>query len=251
MVINDSLYLMIGNSRLHFCLYSGENLKQSWDRKHFTESENAHDYLSSILPNFAQIPLYLASVVSEQTRFWQNHPHQKIITLIDLPLGGIYATLGIDRGLALVGAGENYGYPVLVIDAGTALTFTGANSEKILIGGAILPGLGLQFKSLARHTSALPQVIIDHSIPPRFANNTETAIASGIIYTLIAGIVDFIETWWLDYPESKIILTGGDRDLIYEHLKNRKTAIATKIIVDQNLIFKGMKIIPIKINQNQ
>ena len=41
----------------------------------------------------------------------------------------MYPTLGIDRALALYSAGSTFRFPVLVIDAGTALRFTGADSH--------------------------------------------------------------------------------------------------------------------------
>lgn len=47
---------------------------------------------------------------------------------------------------------------ILVIDAGTALTFTAADADQRLVGGAILPGLGLQRSSLAQKTATLPRV---------------------------------------------------------------------------------------------
>jgi type III pantothenate kinase len=70
------------------------------------------------------LPLYLASVVPSQTALWQTYPDVHIITLDQVPLQGVYPTLGIDRALALWGAGETWGWPMLVIDAGTALTLT-------------------------------------------------------------------------------------------------------------------------------
>ncbi|HEY9649108.1 MAG TPA: pantothenate kinase, partial [Coleofasciculaceae cyanobacterium] len=131
-----------------------------------------------------QLPLYLASVVPAQTTLWQTCPTARVITLEQLPLQGLYPTLGIDRALAVLGAGETLGYPVLVIDAGTALTFTGADAHRQLIGGAILPGLRLQFQALAQGTAALPTVQLPTQLPPRWANQTSSAIESGIIYTV-------------------------------------------------------------------
>jgi type III pantothenate kinase len=91
------------------------------------------------------IVLSLASVVPNQTALWQDYSNVHEITLDQVPLQGIYPTLGIDRALALWGAGETWGWPMLVIDAGTALTLTGADANRCLIGGAILPGLACSF----------------------------------------------------------------------------------------------------------
>jgi len=73
----------------------------------------------------------------------------------------------------------------------------------------ILPGVGLQLQSLAQRTGGLPLVDIGDlaSLPPRWV--TTEAIQSGVIYTIIAGIRDFIEAWRQDFPRSCATLTGG------------------------------------------
>jgi len=63
-------------------------------------------------------------VVPNQRELWANYGNLRIITLKDIPLLDLYPTFGIDRALAVLGAGKKYGFPCLVIDAGTALTFT-------------------------------------------------------------------------------------------------------------------------------
>ena len=228
------LALIIGNSRLHWGLFNQNNLIKAWDTNYFTESEiqklsksktlqQTLSYLSTpslLVPlSPSPPPLFIASVVPTQTKLWENHPNTKFITLNEIPLNNLYPTLGIDRALALLGAGETWGFPILVIDTGTALTFTGADTNRNLIGGAILPGLGLQFSTLTNKTGQLPNVELPKQLPQRFAVNTSEAIQSGIIYTLIAGIKDFIEAWLQDFPESNVAITGGDRNLLFNYLK--------------------------------
>ena len=134
------LALAIGNSRWHWALFDGEIIKQTWDSDRPIENGNE---LSQFPKTDRPLPLILASVVPQQTTLWQNYPDLRIITLEKLPLTGLYPTLGIDRALAVLGAGSVLGWPVLAIDAGTALTFTGADLRRRLVGGAILPGLML------------------------------------------------------------------------------------------------------------
>ena len=224
---------MIGNSRLHWVRFVGRSLCCAWDTEYLSVS--AVEQYKDHLP-----PLHMASVVPRQTAVWQNYPGVHEITLEQVPLQGVYPTLGIDRALALWGAGKAWGWPMLVIDAGTALTFTGADANRCLVGGAILPGLGFQIQSLAQRTAGLPLVDIQVTVPPRWALSTKEAIQSGVIHTIISGLRDFVEAWRQDFPESCITLTGGDRAAILSYLQSQFPGIAAGLIVDPHLIFWGM-----------
>lgn len=248
------LGLMIGNSRLHFGMFTGAILQKSWDTEHIKESEiqkntNGGSSIEKILKSILKtqsislnngMPLLIASVVSQQTTIWQNYPQANIISLEQLPLQGVYPTLGIDRALALLGAGKKFNWPILVIDAGTAITFTGADMEKKLVGGAILPGLKLQLSALAMGTSMLPLTNLPVEMPQRWAKQTPEAIQSGIIYTVLAGIKNFIESWKEEFPDSKVVLTGGDRNLLLIHLKAIFPDLAETVIDQPDVIFWGM-----------
>ncbi|MEH2400992.1 pantothenate kinase [Nostoc sp.] len=264
---NVWLALEIGNSRLHWALFLGETLSSAWDTDYLPESliqqltkcQTLNDLLEKIFPPDQRTdeqekhadnsfpastpPLVLASVVPSQTAIWQTYPNVRVISLDQVPLKGVYPTLGIDRALALWGAGKTWGFPMLVIDAGTALTFTAADDNQCLIGGAILPGIGLQFAALGQQTGQLPLVEIQYfaSLPPRFALNTTEAIQSGVIYTLIAGVKDFIEAWWHLFTDGKIAIKGGDRTLLLNYLQALYPEISIHLIVEPNLIFWGMR----------
>ncbi len=234
------LALEIGNSRLHWALFRGERISKTWDSDHLC-AETLKQLPEGTLG--ASPPILLASVVPSQTKIWQTYYQVRIITLDQVPLKGIYPTLGIDRALSLYGAGSTLGFPMLVIDAGTTLTFTGADRHHELVGGAILPGLGLQLGSLNQKTAQLPSVETRNfaSLPQRFALNTEEAMQSGVIYTLLAGIKDFVEAWWCDFPQSNVAIKGGDRTLVVNYMKSQFPEIAARLIVEPNLIFWGMR----------
>jgi type III pantothenate kinase len=217
------LALSIGNSRHHWALCRGSVLELVWDSPNheITKNRTTVGWPAGV-PAPASLPLRYASVVPELSpaQTWPDHPNAQGLSLAQIPLQGLYPSLGIDRALAVWGAGVTYGFPVLVIDAGTALTFTGGDAEQRFGGGAILPGLGLQHRMLAQGTAALPQLDSQVSIPPsRWARDTATAIQSGILYTLMAGIHDFVADWLQQYPESQILLTGGDGAYLYPLLQ--------------------------------
>jgi type III pantothenate kinase len=219
------LALAIGNSRLHWAYFDGQELQQTWHSAYFIPTA---DWRQAAQPDWSipnNIPLYLASVVPVQTAQWQPFA-QQILTLADVPLKDMYPTLGIDRALAALGAGETYGYPLLLIDAGTALTFTGINGDRQLVGGAILPGLRLQWQALHQGTAALPEFLPDFQADfkpvNRWAMNTEEAIASGIFYSALASIRDFYLDWQHQFPETALVITGGDGKILYLSLQSNE-----------------------------
>lgn len=189
----------------------------------------------------------IASVVleiPELKTIWHDLPQAQIITKAMIPLTGIYPTLGMDRAVVGYGACIKYGLPVLVIDCGTAISLTGIDSDRHLVGGAILAGLQTQLKSLNTSTAALPWIDLpqdlDRNLPTRWATDTNSAIHSGLLYTVIAGLADFISDWRSLYPNSKIVFTGGDSELIF---KSMNTENELQIHLDQNLILKGIAVI--------
>lgn len=225
------LAILCGNSRNHWAVLSAD--QQPLQRCDTQPDEFMTDWLDAY-----QHDCWLASVVPSRTpafAAWQP----RLLHLADLPLRNLYPNCGIDRALALLGAGHHYGWPVLVIDAGTALSLTAAGPEADLVGGAILPGLRLQARSLATGTAALPALdwAEQQGLPERWACSTEGAIASGILYTVIAGLRDYCSDWQHRYPGSPIVLTGGDRALLYGLLADQGLA---PIHQNDSLAFFGM-----------
>jgi type III pantothenate kinase len=256
------LALAIGNSRLHWARFVGSQLHAAWDTPHFLPSQiqqlaaaqfqgetvaqmmpTAPRILTSADPDQPPLSLWIASVVPEQMQVWQVYPHSRVLTLSDVPLGNTYPTLGLDRALALWGAGQLQGFPVLVIDAGTALTFTGADTISNLVGGAILPGIRAQFQTLNQQTAQLPLLTIHNwiAVPERWARETPTAIASGIVHTILASVQAFIADWQHQFPTSAIALTGGDAPLIMGWLKIQAPKLAGQIYPAPNLVIQGMR----------
>jgi len=254
--MTDQWYaLVIGNSRLHWARFSGENLEASWHEPHGKKGEGEWQMARGAKGGEE---IWIASVVPELSQKWADDWHARFLSLSDVPIQGMYPTLGIDRALALWGAIVTVGSPVLVIDGGTALTFTGADSNRRLVGGAILPGLRLQFEALGRNTAVL------HALPqnprfsapfppssPRWAMDTEAAIASGILYTITSGIQSFIQDWWRQFPESRVVLTGGDRDVFYQCVWAENPAFANLLTVDEHLVYKGIQSVRAMIRSQQ
>jgi len=155
------------------------------------------------------------------------------------PLNNAYATphtLGIDRLAGAVAAVSHFpATNILVIDAGTAVTFDFTDHEGTYRGGSISPGLNTRLKSLHTFTGRLPMV---HPQPINYliGNTTEESILSGVINGLRCEIDGIIDEYQLLYPDLKVILTGGDAKYFEKTLKNNIFAIP-------NLVLAGLKLI--------
>ena len=68
--------------------------------------------------------------------------------------------IGVDRLVNSVAAYEKFKRAVIVIDAGSCITFDAVSSDGKYLGGAIAPGLPLATRSLSEMTAKLPLVDI-------------------------------------------------------------------------------------------
>jgi type III pantothenate kinase len=89
--------------------------------------------------------------------------------------------LGADRVAVMIGAQKLYPKKnIIVVDCGTATTLTLLRRDGTLLGGSILPGLGLWSEMLAQRTARLPQVSLQ--TPGQVvARDTVGALRSGIV----------------------------------------------------------------------
>ena len=143
-------------------------------------------------------------------------------------------TLGYDRIAAAVGAyticpGKN----VLVIDAGTAITYDIVTSKGEFLGGNISQGVEIRFKSLNKYTNGLPHMERPEEVPPLVGSTTREAIQSGIVNGLLFEMDGFIGALTKNYPKLHVVLTGGDAKYFVGKLKN-------SIFVDPNLNLIGL-----------
>jgi type III pantothenate kinase len=248
------LGLIIGNTRWHWGAFLGDRWLGGWHTRPLSEPEARSlpsvpltaAFLdldpSLILPDLpkAQPELWMASVVQVPLGWLADDPAVHAVTLAEVPLGNTYPTLGIDRALALVGAGDVHGWPVLVIDCGTAITYTAGVAHR-LVGGAILPGLRSQFRALHTDTDQLPHLDDwPQDCPRRWARDTAGAIASGILHTQLAGIRDFVAAWRAEHPTSAVVMTGGDSARLYAALQRETPDLAQRIVLDLDLGFWGL-----------
>ncbi|MFG6686248.1 type III pantothenate kinase [Mariniflexile sp. HNIBRBA6329] len=165
---------------------------------------------------------------------------------LKLPYKSLYKTpktLGVDR-IALVSASVNQ-FPnnnVLIIDAGTCITYDFITEDNHYLGGAISPGLRMRYKSLNNLTANLP--LLDTALPNSIVgNSTEASIHSGVVYGVLKEIDGIIEDYKLKYTDLTVILTGGDSNFLSKQLKS-------SIFATSNFLLEGLNFI-LQFNSNE
>jgi type III pantothenate kinase len=146
-------------------------------------------------------------------------------------------TLGPDRIAAVAGAFNMFPEEeVLVIDAGTAITFDFL-SGSVYKGGNISPGLTMRFKALNKFTSKLPLIssVESFTFPGR---NTTDAILAGVITGVTYEINEYIRTFENNHTDFKIILTGGDSEFLKNKINYHITYMPDIVIDGLNYILE-------------
>ena len=153
-----------------------------------------------------------------------------------LPIANLYETpetLGYDRIAAVVGANEQYPHrDILVIDAGTCITYEFIDSAGRYHGGNISPGMQMRFKALHQFTGRLPLVDAGGRQLP-MGRDTETAIRAGVLKGMEYEISGYIQSMKHKYPELLVFLTGGD-DFSFD------SSVKNVIFADRFLVLKGL-----------
>ena len=119
-------------------------------------------------------------------------------------------TLGADRVAAVVGASTlKPGQDLLIIDAGTCITYEVIDKYGNYWGGNIAPGMYMRLKSLHHFTAKLPLVSPKGDVPG-MGYDTHTAIRSGVLRGMKYEIEGYIRSMRAKYPNLMVFLTGGD-----------------------------------------
>ena len=194
-------WLLIGNSRWHWAALAPDQSLQLW-----------HTSAAAGLKQLQQAPEAWAAVgpVPKDLERWQP---QRLLTS-DVPLANLPPTLGVDRALAAWGAWQQCRQPVLVADAGTALSLTLVDAAGCFLGGRLMAGGRLQLQALHQGTADLPQLEPVEAAGLLWATQTSEAMASGVARGLAAAIALAFH----DRPQPpwpwQLWLTGGDAPVL-------------------------------------
>lgn len=233
-----NLTIDIGNTTIKIGVFEGKELV-AHTRCDADAINNIIHFIHTYNPQACIISSTSHDIEAIKNNIHDITPHTKIIEfnhLAKIPLKNSYQTpetLGMDRLAAVIGAYvQKHGNNILVIDAGTAITYDIITANGEYLGGNISPGINMRFKALHEYTSKLPLVINDGE-KSDIGINTETAIRNGVLNGTKYEIEGVINHFSDKYPGLLVFLTGGNDFDFDERIKKR-------IFVDKILVLRGL-----------
>ncbi len=187
--------------------------------------------VSSVVPQRNKVVLAAAG----STRVLFLNPRLDLGVGIDYPTPG---SIGADRLANAAGVAQLYGYPAVVVDFGTAVTFDVVSGKGDYIGGVIAPGLEAMTTFLFARTALLPKINL--SEPARtIGRTTRGAMMSGAVFGyrgLVREILVRVRRERFSRAKPRVIATGGYARLIARKLPEIDA-------VHPNLTLEGLRII--------
>jgi type III pantothenate kinase len=147
-------------------------------------------------------------------------------------------SIGADRLANAAAVTALYGFPAIVVDFGTAVTFDIVSEHQAYIGGVIAPGLEAMTNFLYRRTALLPKLSLKE---PRRAigKSTTQAMLSGAVFGyrgLVREILAQVRAEQFPHKKVHVVATGGYSRLIARRLPEVD-------MVHPNLTLEGLRIV--------
>ncbi len=202
------LAMDIGNTNIKNGLFDNGRLMHSW-RYHTDTRRAADEYgiqmeavfrhfglttdlvdgiiMSSVIPSMNYTLEHMCNIFFPHAKAMRVNSAMKlnVTSAYDIP-----AQLGSDRICNAVAAYHSYSGPCVVVDFGTATSFTVVSEKGILLGGLICPGIMVAADALVEKTAMLHKV--EYVKPPKvIGTNTRDGIQSGVLRGYV-GQVDYI-----------------------------------------------------------
>ena len=218
---SDYLLIDVSNSYAKLAFASRERVSNS---ARVPTSELSRSMVAEFLRRRQVEKLVVSSVVPTKNAAISKAAHNKAQVLwldwklklgvtIDYPKP---ASIGADRLANAAAVAELYGWPAIVVDFGTAVTFDVVSERRRYIGGVIAPGLEAMTNFLYQRTALLPRLSLKE---PRHVvgKSTIEAMLSGAVFGyrgLVREILARIRAEQFPRKKVWIVATGGYARLI-------------------------------------
>ena len=248
------LCLDIGNTNIYGGIFEGEKLSFQfrYPSKNGCTSDQIGIFLKSYLievglePNSIQdvafcsvVPSLDYSISAAFIKYFSKEPfvlQAGVKTGLQIKYKNP-SEVGADRiANAIAGSARYPQKNIIIVDLGTATSFEVISAQNEFLGGAILPGLQMQMRSLNEQTAKLPPVQIVKA-QTLLGQSTATSIQSGLYFGhrgAIREIIDGITEQMFNSQRPVVIGTGGVSHL-YEGDKLFDTIIP-------DLVLQGIRI---------
>lgn len=235
-----NLIVDVGNSFVKFAVFQEDELLEKITAE-LSDFEKTQKEISKNHPKIKKCILASVGKLSKKAIIKLEKQYKVLIldSNLNFPFQNRYqtpTTLGVDR-MALVAASvKRYtNKDVLIIDAGSCITYDFINRQNEYLGGAISPGIRLRYKSLHNFTANLP--LLDTEMPETLiGDSTKGAIHSGVVNGIVKEIDGIIDEYQAKYSDLTVILTGGDANFLSKQLKN-------SIFANSNFLLEGLNFI--------
>lgn len=206
------LVLDVGNTRTKAALFKGPELVR-WGVFLGTGATSAMQWLGGERPAQCAVGSVAAPDAGLLGHLRAICPVLEVTGSTPVALRNAYTStnsLGADR-LANAVAAVSYlpGRTVLVIDAGTCITYDLVDADGRYLGGAISPGLRMRAQAMNAYSARLP-LVEPAAYAPVLGTDTASCLAAGVYHGVLGEVRGFIKAYGCGTPGTAVILTGGD-----------------------------------------
>ena len=182
-----------------------KKIKKILSLNDFNPSRVKSVVISSVVPNLTDV---VKLVVSDMLCKNIHIIKASSVGLVKISIDNINE-IGTDLVCNAVEASSMYDENVIVVDFGTALTFTTVSKNNQILGVNIVPGLQTSISSLYKNTAKLPKINL--ALPEKvIGKNTIHSIQGGIMYGYVGLIKELIFRIKSELSEpTKVVATGG------------------------------------------
>ncbi|MCB0457134.1 MAG: type III pantothenate kinase [Flavobacteriaceae bacterium] len=237
-----NLIVDVGNSFIKLAVFDKDSLLE----RKVASPEDFKMLVTELTQIFSKLDRAIVSAVGSFSEsnlsFLKKQMNVHILTSNSkLPFINNYATphtLGVDR-MALVSAATKQfsNKNVLIIDAGSCITYDVLNCNNEYLGGAISPGISMRYKAMHTFTAKLP--LLETTIPKNIiGTTTQSSMDVGVMQGILNEMEGFVSLYKTHFSDLTTILTGGDLHFLRDSIKNDIFALPNFLLEGLNHILE-------------